>query len=58
MVSVATFGPGQQVSNPSWFSVSNSKKNCIISASIIQVYDGAMLIIITVTVISLVGGDK
>ena len=58
MVSIATFGPGDPDSNPGWLAVSNSKKNWANNSQIIQIYDWATPIVITVTVSGLLGGDK
>ena len=57
MVSIAAFGPGDPGSNPGWFARSNLK-NRVIFKQIIQAYDCEMPIVITVTLSSLVGGDK
>ena len=58
MVGKAGFGPRDPGSNPGWFAVSNSKQKMGFNTQIIQAYDGAMPIVITVTVTSLEGGDK
>ena len=58
MVSIDAFGPRDLGSNPGWFAVSNSDWKLSFNTQIIQSYYQAMPIVITVTVSSLVGGDK
>ena len=58
MVSIAAYVPGDPVSNPSWFAVSNSNKNWAFNTQIIQAYNRVMQIVITMTVSSHVSVDK
>ena len=58
IISIAAFGPGDPGSNPDWFSVSNSNQKLSFNTQIIQAYDRATPIFITLTVRSLVGGEK
>ena len=57
MVSTA-FGLEDPGSNPGWFAVPNYIENWVILTWSIQAFDQATPILITVTVSSLVGGDK
>ena len=53
MVSIGAFGPGDPGSNPGWFNVLNLNQKLSFNTRIIQAYDRAMPV-----VISLVGVDK
>ena len=58
MVSTAAFGAGDPGSNPGWFAVLNSNQKLSFYSRTIQACDLATLIVITLTLSSLVGGDE
>ena len=58
MVSIAGLCPGDPGSNPGWFAVSNSNWKLSFNTWKTKAYDRATPIVITVTVSSLVGGEK
>ena len=58
IVSIAPFGPGNLGSKLGWFVVLNSNPKLSFNQEITQAYDRWTLIVITVNVNSLVGGDK
>ena len=58
MVSIATFGQEIGVQIPAGLLSRIQIKNCVFNTQIIQACDQATLIVITLTVSSLVGGDK
>ena len=49
MVSIGAFGPGDPGSNPGWFAVLNLNQKLSFNTWIIQAYDQAMPIVITVS---------